>query len=124
MTCYAESQDGIHFERPKLHLHKINGSDDNNVILSGAMSHNFAPFLDTNPAAKPEERYKALAGLANHLCGYVSADGIHWQKLRDEPVMTKGSFDSLNLAFWDEIGINYRRLQPVWRRGHPFDSTL
>ena len=64
VTCYAESTDGIHFVRPNLGLHEFNGSKENNIILTGVPSHNFSPFLDTNPAAKPDERYKALAGLA------------------------------------------------------------
>jgi hypothetical protein len=107
VTCYAESDDGIHFERPKLHLHAINGSDDNNVIMAGAAAHNFAPFLDTNPAAKSEERYKALSGLTNHLTAYASADGIRWSKMQKEPVLTKGSFDSLNLATTSGIVLHH-----------------
>src|SRR3954470_20895494 len=66
-TCYAESTDGIHFVRPNLGLLEFEGSKENNIILSGIASHNFAPFLDTNPAAKPDERYKALAGIASKL---------------------------------------------------------
>ena len=103
VTCYAESTDGIHFVRPNLGLHEIDGSKENNVILSGVASHNFAPFLDTNPAAKPDERYKAVAGLQSNLFAFGSPDGIHWKKLQPEPVMTKGTFDSLNLAFWDDV---------------------
>src|SRR6476620_6371878 len=69
-TCYAESQDGIHFERPSLGLHEFNGSKNNNIVLTGVSSHNFAPFLDTNPSAKPAERYKALAGLQRQLFAF------------------------------------------------------
>ena len=65
MTCYAESHDGIHFTRPELGLYDFQGSKNNNIILRGIDSHNFAPFLDTNPAAKPDERYKALAGISS-----------------------------------------------------------
>src|SRR3954468_9414483 len=100
-TRYAETTDGIHFVPPNLGLHKFNGSKDNNIILTGIASHNFSPFLDTNPAAKPDERYKALAGQNNSLDAYVSPDGLHWKKLQADPVITKGTFDSLNLAFWD-----------------------
>ncbi len=39
------------------------GTKDNNVIWRGVESHNFSPFLDANPKAKPEERYKALGGV-------------------------------------------------------------
>ena len=109
-TCYAESTDGIHFTKPSLKLFDFNGSKDNNIILKGVapLSHNFAPSLDTNPSASPEERYKALTGIdGTGLIAYVSPDGIHWRKLREEPVLkkpslTKYAFDSQNIAFWSE----------------------
>jgi hypothetical protein len=116
-TCYAESGDGINFVRPNLGLHEFEGSKENNIILSGVASHNFAPFLDTNPAAKPDERYKALAGIASKLHAYGSPDGLHWKKLQDEPVMTKGTFDSLNLAFWDTQTKRYRAYSRYFDRG-------
>ncbi len=105
-TCYAESDDGIHFTKPNLGLFEVNGTRNNNVILSGfePLSHNFAPFLDSNPTAKPDERYKALAGISQNggLVPFVSPDGIHWRKLRETPVITKGAFDSQNVGFWSE----------------------
>jgi len=36
------------------------------------------------------------------LMAYVSPDGIHWKKLKEEAVLTKGMFDSQNVAFWSE----------------------
>lgn len=113
VTCVVESTDGIHFTRPKLGLIEAGGTKDNNVIWRGVESHNFAAFLDTNPAAKPDERYKALGGVKepgkNWMTGetpgglyaFASADGLHWHKIRPEVVMTKGAFDSQNVAFWD-----------------------
>jgi hypothetical protein len=109
VTCYAESRDGIHFTRPDLNLFAFNGSRKNNIVWQGVESHNFAPFLDTNPAAKPGERFKALGGLPpGGLYAFISADGIHWKKMQPEPVMAKGTFDSLNIAFWDETAKRYR----------------
>ena len=108
VTCYAVSTDGIHFTRPNLGLVEFDGSKENNIIYRGIEAHNFAPFRDANPAAKLEERYKALAGIQSKLCAFVSPDGLHWKKLQTEPVMTKGAFDSLNLSFWDEQTQNYR----------------
>ncbi|MEX2114520.1 MAG: hypothetical protein WD845_15100 [Pirellulales bacterium] len=113
VTCMAESRDGIHFTRPNLGIIEINGSAENNVVWKGVESHNFAPFIDTNPDCKPQERYKALAGIKapgknwqegatpGGLFAFASPDGIRWQKMQKEPVLTKGAFDSLNLAFWD-----------------------
>ena len=119
VTCLAESEDGIHFTRPKLGLIEAGGTKENNVIWRGVESHNFAPFLDPNPAAKAGERYKALGGVkqpgknwqqgetAGGLYAFVSADGIHWRKAQPDPVMTKGAFDSQNLAFWDAARQRY-----------------
>ena len=63
-TCIAESEDGTHWSKPDLGLYEINGSFKNNVILANEKpaSHNFSPFLDTNPDAKPDQKYTALAG--------------------------------------------------------------
>jgi len=37
-----------------------------------------------------------------------SADGVHWELLSSEPVITGCAFDSLNLAFWDGVRGEYR----------------
>jgi len=104
-TCYAESKDGIHWTKPELGLYEVMGTKKNNVILANAapVTHNFSPFLDTNPNARPDERYKALGGTQKSgLIAFVSPDGIHWRRLREEPVITQGAFDSQNVSFWSE----------------------
>ncbi len=73
------------------------------------MSHNFTPFLDTNPNTPPEARYKALAGVTGGLRAWISADAIHWKLLQeqDKRVITDGNFDSQNLAFWNPVQKKY-----------------
>jgi len=103
VTCYAESKDAIHWNKPNLGLFEINGSKKNNVILANAApaTHNFSPFLDTRPTASAEERFKALGGTEKSgLLAFVSKDGIHWRKRGSEPVLREGMFDSQNVAFW------------------------
>lgn len=107
VTCYAESTDGKTWVKPKLGLHEINGSKDNNIMLANLApyTHNFAPFIDKRPGVPKEQRYKALAGLGGKsggLSAFVSADGLHWQKMQDAAVITKGAFDSQNVSFWSE----------------------
>lgn len=107
VTRYCESKDGIHWTKPKLGLYEIDGSKENNVILhEPPFCHNFSPFLDRRPGVPAEQRFKALAGIAKTgLFAFVSADGIHWKKLRDKPVITytkEFGFDSQNVAFWSE----------------------
>ena len=107
VTCYAESIDGVHWQKPNLGLFEVHGTRENNVILADAApaTHNLCPFLDRNPAAKPNERFKALGGGASSgLLGFVSEDGIRWRRLRDEPVFKASGwvFDSQNVAFWSQ----------------------
>lgn len=112
-TCYAESRDGLRWEKPKLGLFEFNGSKDNNIILTGTGTHCFAAFKDGNPAAPPEARYKAVSAVFRKgLFAYQSPDGVRWSWIKQEPVITDGAFDSQNLAFWDALRGEYRA---YWR---------
>lgn len=107
VTCVAESTDGIRWTKPELGLFEVRGQRAGNVVLAGdpPFSHNFAPFVDTRPGVPAAERYKALAGIGQTgLKAFVSADGLRWRPLRDEPVLRhdRSSFDSQNVAFWSE----------------------
>lgn len=104
----AISSDGIRFERPKLGLHDFKGSRENNVVHVGKAAHNLFVFLDENPNAKPDERFKAVGGEWENLHGYVSPDGFRWRPVRDEALNLKGTFDSLNVIFWDKVADCYR----------------
>ncbi len=76
--CYAESQDGVHWNKPDLGLVEFEGSKKNNIILRGVGTHNFAPFKDENPNCAPEARYKALGGIMSEggLFAFQSADAF------------------------------------------------
>jgi len=105
VTCYAESQDGIQWQRPNLGLIAFGGSKENNAILAdvGHVTHNFAPFLDTRPGVPATERFKGVGGSSETgLMGWVSGDGIHFRPLRAEPLITGGAFDSQNNIFWSD----------------------
>jgi hypothetical protein len=59
--------------------------------------------LDSNPAAKPNEKFKVLGGTSKSgLVAFSSADGKNWNKVREEAVFTQGVFDSQNVSFWSE----------------------
>jgi hypothetical protein len=130
MVCYAESTDGIRWTKPDLGLCEFNGSRHNNIVWSGCAdekdptarnyvgTHNFHPFLDANPAAAPDTRYKAFGSgkfapvngqeAYNGLVPFQSADGLNWSLMRHEPVITDGKFDSQNVAFFDTVRGHYR----------------
>lgn len=110
-TCLAISEDGIEFHRPSLNLFEFEGSKDNNIILADVHCvHNFSPLIDPRPNVPGDERFKALGhgpklqptDRPNPLQAWKSPDGIHWSLMREEPVITKGAFDSQNIAFWSE----------------------
>ncbi len=119
-TCYAESPDGINWTKPNLGLFEVKGTRNNNVVLAQQppFSHNFAPFLDQRPGVPTYERFKAVAGTsASGLFGFASADGIHWRKIQDKPLLTQGAFDSQNVAFWSEAEQCYALYLRTWTGG-------
>ncbi len=124
-TCYAESRDGLEWEKPELGLVEFQGSKRNNIVWTGPGTHNFTPFKDSNPAATADGRYKALAGGTTAINGkqkgclnaIQSADGIRWT-LMSGAVITAGAFDSQNLAFWDAARAEYRAYWRIFSAGH------
>ncbi len=67
-------------------------------------------FLDTNPDAKEEERFKAV-GIRREdkelvVVALASHDGKDWSVIQD-PILTEGPFDTRNIPFWDEVRGEY-----------------
>lgn len=120
VTCYAESKDGLNFEKPHLGLFETHGTRENNVVLANLapFSHNFAPFLDSREGVPADERYKAVAGTSETgLLPFASADGLNWRKLKEEAIITEGAFDSQNVAFWSEAEQQYLCYFRTWSGG-------
>ena len=102
--CYAESRDGIHWDKPNLGIVEFEGSKDNNIILKSVVDGTV--FLDPN--SPPERRYKLLHTVGPHKGGLrvsYSADGIHFT-IPAEPV-SPWTPDSQQNAFWDPIRRKY-----------------
>jgi hypothetical protein len=117
LACYAESKDGIRWTKPDLGLVAFNGSKKNNIVLvTGPLNGvsidpgHVAVFKDDNPRAPAGARYKAFvrSPRPNGLVPLRSADGLRWSPMADGPVITRGAFDSQNLAFWDPVRGEYR----------------
>ncbi|MGD9747531.1 MAG: hypothetical protein AB7I98_19280 [Verrucomicrobiales bacterium] len=117
VTCCAESDDGIHWSRPEVGVYEVQGTRKNNVVLMNAhtVTHNFCPFLDDRPGVPDNERFKAFGGTmeGGGLFAYRSADGLRWEKMQGEPVITKAMvpykymFDSQNVPFWSAAERKY-----------------
>jgi len=116
-TAYVESDDGITWTRPALGLFEANGSKDNNLVWMGPGA-NMVPFRDPNPDVPDDERYKAVVRTKD-LLALASPDGVNWRLLRDEPIMTDGPFDTVNVVFWDTSREEY----VVYTRGVAGEAT-
>ncbi len=119
--CYAESKDGIHWEKPDLGIIEYKGTEDkvgfteNNIIIAPAGHLEFDSCFvlkDTNPACPKDELYKAVV-MEHHkdkgqtmLVCYTSTDAVHFK--RAWVMMDKGSFDTLNTVTWDDNAGIYR----------------
>jgi len=129
-VCYAESEDGLSWTKPDLGICAFKGSCATNIILdekTAPFYDNFMVFKDENPACPPEKRYKGIGDHQHTLTCFFSADGLHFKV--GNLITDRGSFDSLNTAFYDkEIGkyrVYFRGLhEPGDDEGKsPFDQT-
>ena len=116
VLSYADSDDGVSFERRKLGLVDFKGSTDNNLVFDGGLA-GVSPevgnvFVDPN--ALDGERYKLIysdwwSSEQEHypfthnvgmLRGAASPDGLHWSRYYDNFL---GKYcDSQNSVCWDE----------------------
>jgi len=94
---YATSTDGLNWVKPNLGLVEYEGSRDNNILLDDCKLEYV--FIDTNPGAPADQRYKMLSGIGITRMR-TSADGIHW-KLHDQ-VVWDFTYDTQKQAWWDE----------------------
>jgi hypothetical protein len=123
MAAYAESKDGVHWVKPELGQFQFAGSKKNNIIMWDGYDKRtecfLVPFKDANPNCAPDARYKSLVRCTPELELWTlkSPDGIHWSRLSDKAVITKGEFDSQNLAFWDTLRGEYRAYFRGYRNG-------
>ena len=106
VTAMAESDDGITWTKPSLGVISLDGSTENNLVWIGP-GKNVAVFLDENPGATADARYKAIArgnrgsDGKDTLLAMSSPDGVRWRLMSDTPIFDDGPFDTHNIAFWD-----------------------
>ena len=110
--CYAESEDGINWDKPSLGLFEFEGNKNNNIVWMSD-NHDLVPFRDENPSCKEDERYKGIVWVKNFIFAVKSPDGLKWSLMRDEPILTDGPFDSQNVPMWDP----FRSCYVIFTRG-------
>ncbi len=115
--CYAESRDGVRWEKPSLGLLEVDGSRENNMVAvfdeTGRHPvHYLFPFVDARPGVPDAERVKAIRVILQskepflmHVYLYGSKDWFRWRRLREEPIIATGirnAFDASNYVFWSQ----------------------
>jgi len=91
-VCYAQSRDGIVWEKPALGLIEFEGSTANNLVMRDI--HGVGVYYDRFES-DPARRYKALTSVGTA----TSPDGLRWT-LRECPDI--GAIgDTHNNLFWD-----------------------
>ncbi len=113
--CYAESTDGVHWQKPDLGLLRFGHSQQNNIVSppSGEQSQQGATVFRDDRAPQ-SERYKAWTKLnpaprqtrrtrAGGLRALTSPDGLRWKFLKEGyPLANGAAADSQNIPFWDD----------------------
>ena len=108
MMCYAESSDGIRWEKPNLGLVEWEGSRENNIVLPTEEVPGINGSVIVDPNAEAGERYKMItrrrARPDDEILGFVSDDGLSWRPVESNPLLTGRPFDSHNILLWDDAG--------------------
>ncbi len=107
-VCYATSQDGIHWKKPKLGVHAFDGSKENNIVLTNTTG---TVFLDPKKSGGEKSgdeksggerfKYSGRIGGGFALWIWASPDGLRWNRYLGRPILRRGPFDSQNQVFWD-----------------------
>ena len=107
-VAVIESADGLHWTKPQLNIYDHPELTDNNAVIN-RVSDGIFVFCDTNPNCPAEEKYKAFCRCnlnpndwtdkTGGLWCFTSPDGYHFKVSHLMTVC--GTFDSLNVAFWD-----------------------
>ncbi|MBW7992065.1 MAG: hypothetical protein FVQ84_18905 [Planctomycetes bacterium] len=93
--CYATSEDGLRWMKPKLRIVEFNGSNLNNLVFRGP--HGAGIFVDRNDP-DPKRRYKMFFK-GSKISVAFSHDGLNWGKAIECPeVNVRG--DTHNNALW------------------------
>lgn len=117
--CYAESRDGLTWDKPDLGLLDYKGSKNNNILIDDEkLTYTFY-----DPHGSEEERFKMLWGYPNKTKVGTSPDGIHWNQPDRIVSDLPPGWDTAKQAWWDErIGryVIYLRVQLEQQNEYPY----
>ena len=106
MTCYAESSDGLHWEKPMLDAVSWRGYDKTNIIMTGRTKSQCVDVV-RNPDPADEKRryimiYRDRADLEAPQGRFLaySSDGVRFTEDPANPIIT-GARDGSDALVWD-----------------------
>ena len=106
---YATSVDGIHWEKPDLGLVEYKGSKQNNILFRRTHENHNPQVIHTPWEKDPNRCYKLIyfeygrtppKFTTTGYWGMVSPDGIHWQDVKNDPILLDSPGDVGNFV-WD-----------------------
>ena len=117
LVGYAESPDGLRFTKPRLGLHEIDNSLENNVVMPNGVG-GCSIWID--PRAPPEHRYKNQAKVypSHKFRMHSSPDGLQW-KLFSKIDLPRGGFDTQTIVCWDPNVSRYVMYTRYWVQPDP-----
>ena len=98
--CYAESEDGVNWIKPKLNIFRLDGMPDNNIVMPGAYGS-----VMKDQMAPPEHRYKALCNIMPNTEWDDAYDCVHGGKRADGTI----SYFMASYLLTSPDGINWKR---------------
>lgn len=131
--AYAESSDGIHWEKPNLRLVEFRGSKDNNLVSiepAGdplAFPYDFVSVIrddaDPDPARRYKMAYITVPPRTRHgtTATATSPDGLRWTLARSTE-FTRGHFENTSLIRFQ--GLYYAGGQNLGRAGAPYGDGI
>ncbi len=104
--AYAESDDGIHWRRPKLDLHAYYPGVDNVTFLRGENYCIASTVVDDGPDCGKD------------IGGYIafSPDGIHWTEYEGNPIWRSPEFGDILDAYYDKDNGIYIMAYKKWEK--------
>jgi len=112
---YAESNDGIHFEKPNLGRYKINGSKKNNIVFPPEANGGSSVWIDLQASDKHKYKTQSKVYPSNQFHMFSSPDGIYWESLHNHH-LDIGDCDTQSVVFWDQSLQQYVLYTREWIR--------
>ena len=93
--CYAESHDGLEWEKPELGRIEFDGSKRNNIVHEGFK----LAYVFLDPHGPESERFKLIHWTGPGIAVTTSADGLSWDRPSRQVSMLAA--DTQKMAWWE-----------------------